>query len=146
MHNVLYLNEKFFLFKKAETKLCPFCKNDNETLVHVFANCVVTVNLWSNIKGYFNDNLNIPLLTPQSAIFGFLEVDNNIFYILNHILLLFKHFIYISRDSNKLPFLKFARNLRKVYEIEKKISQQSEKKQKLFKRKWTKIQNKIENL
>ena len=36
--------------------------------------------------------------------FRFSDVDQDIFLVLNHILLLFKHFIYISRDSIILLF------------------------------------------
>ena len=125
LHNVLYLNEKLYLFKKVDTKLCPFCEKYNETIIHLFTSCSVTVNFWNNIKDYFNGNLYIPSLSPQSAIFGFFEVDHNTFYILNHLLLLQKRFTYISRDLKKLSFSKFAKNLRKVYNIEKRISQQS---------------------
>ena len=146
LHNILYLNEKLYLFKEVDTKLCPFCEKYNETIIHLFTSCSVTVNFWNNIKDYFNGNLNIPSLSPQSAIFEFFEVDHNTFYILNHLLLLYKHFTYISRDLKKLSFSKFAKNLRKVYNIEKKISQQSEKKKKLFKRKWHIIQRKVENI
>lgn len=146
LHNVLHLNEKLFLFKKTDSKLCPFCKSFNETVIHIFAKCVVTARLWSNIKEFFKDSLTFPSISPQSAIFGFFEVDHGNFYILNHILLLYKQFIYISRDLNQLSFSKFARNLQKVYIIEKKISLQSEKKRKIFERKWQKILVQLETL
>ena len=64
--------------------------------------------------------------------FGFSDVDRDIFLLSNHILLLFKRFIYISRDSNILLFSRFFRNLQKAYTIEQKISQESERKKELF--------------
>lgn len=146
LQNVLYLNEKLFLFKKSDSKLCPFCKSFNETVVHIFAKCVVTATLWSQIEVFFKDSLTFPSISPQSAIFGFFEVDHSNFFILNHILLLYKQFIYTSRDLNQLSFAKFARNLQKVYIIEKKISQKSERKRKIFERKWQKIQVHLESI
>ena len=75
--------------------------------------------------------------------FGFSDVDRDIFLLSNHILLLFQCFIYISRDSNILLFSRFFRNLQKVYTIEQKISQESERKMKPFYKKLQKIQNKL---
>ena len=51
-------------------------------------------------------------MTPQSAIFGFSDVHQGKFLVSNQFLLLIKHFIYISRDSNILLFprvLEFSR-------------------------------------
>ena len=70
--------------------------------------------------------------------FGFSDVDQDIFLVSNHILLLFKHFINISRDSNKLLFSRHFRNLQKVFTIEQKMSQESERKKKQFHKKWQK--------
>ena len=75
--------------------------------------------------------------------FGFSDVDRDIFLLSNHILLLFKRFIYISRDSNILLISRFFRNLQKAYTIEQKISQESERKKELFYKKLQKIQNKL---
>ena len=94
--------------------------------------------LWGNIKEFFNGNLKLPSMTPQSVMFGFSDVDQDIFLVSNHILLLFMHFIHISRDSNILLFSRFFRNLQKVYTIEQKISQESERKNKLLHKKWQK--------
>ena len=82
-------------------------------------------------------------MSPQSAIFGLVEVDPDAFKILNHILSLFKYFVYNSRESQVLLFSKFLRNLQNVYSIEKRISQQSKRKKILFDKKWRKIQNKL---
>ena len=64
--------------------------------------------------------------------FGFSDADLNVFLVLNHFFFLFKHFIYISRDSIILLSLRFFRHLQKVYIIEQKISQKNERKKKLF--------------
>ena len=81
-----------------------FCNLEDEITYHLFAICTKTNILWTNIKEFFNGNLKLPSLTPQSAMFRFSDVDQDIFLVLNHILLLFKHFIYISRESIILLF------------------------------------------
>ena len=64
--------------------------------------------------------------------FGISDVDQDIYLVSNHILLSFKHFIYISRDANIRLFSRYFRNLQKVHNIEQKISQGSERKKTLF--------------
>ena len=132
LHNVLYLNKNLFLFHKSTTKLCSFCNLEDETAVHLFANCNINTSLWNNIKEFFHSNLSIPPLTPQSAILGFYDIDQDAFLIINHILLLFKYFIYISRDTKTLSFSRFYRYLQTIYTIEKRISQESEKKKEII--------------
>ena len=133
---MLYLNKKLVIFGKTDTKLCSFCNLEDETTLHLSANCTKTNILWANIKEFFNGNLKLPSLTPESAMFGFSDVDQNMFLVLSHILLLFKHFIYISRDSNILLFSRFFRHLKKVYTIEQKINQANGRKKKLFHKDW----------
>ena len=70
--------------------------------------------------------------------FGISDVDQDIYLVSNHILLSFKHFIYISRDANIRLFSRYFRNLQKVHNIEQKISQGSERKKTLFHKKWQK--------
>ena len=143
MHNILHLNQKLFIFGKTETKYCSFCKIEEETAIHLFATCSETIRFWNSIKYFLRDNLVIPSLFPQSAIFGLFEIDPDVFKILNHILLLFKYFVYNSRESEVRLFSKFLKNLQKVYSIEKRISKQSKRKKIIFDKKWKKIQNKL---
>ena len=59
--------------------------------------------------------------------FGFSDVAQNVFLDSNHILLLLKHFTYITSDSDLL-LLRFFINLQKAYTTEQKISRKLEKK------------------
>jgi len=92
------------------------------------------------LKVYFDDILHIPTLDPQSAIFGFLQVDPNFILVLNHILLIFKYYVYITRDSHKLSLTALIKALKKVYVLEKKFSANSVKKTKRFHKKWSKLE------
>ena len=55
------------------------------------------------LKSYSNGNSKLYSLTIQSDMFEF-QMSTNIFLVLNHILLLFKNFFKISRESNILLF------------------------------------------
>ena len=48
-----------------------------------------------------NDNI-LPSLTPQAAILGLTNKANNIYSLLNHILLFFKYYVYRSREKHIL--------------------------------------------
>ena len=72
----------------------------SETPEHLFSNCKVTKTLWTALHNKLNTRINLGPLTPQSAILGFTEKCDD-FYTKNHILLIFKIFIYKYR--NKFP-------------------------------------------
>ena len=138
-HNTLYLDQKLFLFPKENTLLCSFCNLEDETVIHLFAHCCKTKRLWCTVTEYFKRNLHIPPLSPQSAIFGFLKADDKVFLILNHLLLLFRYYVYISRNSKVLCFEALLKSIMKVYKLEKILSQTNKRKRKLFTKKWKTI-------
>ena len=102
LNNILYLNKKLYLFGKVETPLCSYCMLYDESIIHLFWNCVYVKNLWQQLQLYFNDDFKLPDLTLQTAIFGFWnskDYDNEIFQLINHLLLIFKINIYKARDK-----------------------------------------------
>ena len=101
LNNVLYLNKMLFKFGKSGSPLCSFCNLKDETSYHLFYECSHTISLWNQLRRFLSNSLNIPLLTPQSAIFGFINQKEN-FLIINHLLFIFKFYIYNSRSSSKL--------------------------------------------
>ena len=98
LHNVLYRNKKLFELNKINYPECSFCKCEEETTIHLFHICRKTQVLWTQLTSHLNRHLNLPYLTPQSAIFGFLDISNKDYLIVNHLLLLFKYYIYNARD------------------------------------------------
>ena len=139
LHNTLYLNEKLFLFHKHNTALCSFCNLEGETVIHLFVYCSKTKRLWCTIIEFFKVNLHILPLSPQSAIFCFLEADDKVFLVLNNLLLLFKYYVYVSRSSKVLSFEALLKFIVKVCKLEKIVIQSDERKRKLFTQKWNTI-------
>ena len=111
LNNILYLNKQLFIFNKKDTKLCSYCKLQDETINHIFVECKFAIKLWSDLRHYCQSSFVIPILNPQSAIFGFFETDPDLVILLNHILLLYKYYIYSSRDSSKLSFKALLKNI-----------------------------------
>ena len=112
----------FFLQPWGWNNCSSFCKLDKTNI------------LWAIIEEFFNANLKLPSLTPQSVMLGFSDFNKYIFLASNHISLLFKHFIFIQGTPIYL-FPRFFRNIQKVYTIEQNISQESEIKKKLIHKK-----------
>ena len=107
--NVFYLNKMLFAFKKVTTPLLSCCKSKDEKPIYLFFECLVTQNLWKQFRSLCRHKLIIPKLTPQSAIFGFLESNHKSDMFINHILLISKLYKHNSRDSSSVNFyfLKF---------------------------------------
>ena len=76
----------------------------------------------------FGKRLTLFDLTPQGAFLGFLNVNSKPFLIQNHLLLIFKIYIYNSRRSQSLIIKYLIREIMKVKNIEKKVSINNEKK------------------
>ena len=79
------INEKFFRLKKILCLLCSFCQSENETPIHFFHGCIKTNLLWCTFKKFLKTKIDLPINMPQSAIFGFLNYENNS-DIINHLL------------------------------------------------------------
>ena len=128
----LYLNKHLYIFKLIDTKLCSFFNQEDEPVIRLFANCSKSKTLWNSLKEFFKDTINLPSLTPQSAIFGFLQTDQELFLIINYLLLLFKYYLYVSRCSKTISFTALKINIKKAYILEKKIFPNMMKKRKYF--------------
>ena len=102
LNNILFLNKKLFLFGKSNTSMCSFCANVDEDLVHLFSNCPVTIALWALLKTALSPNLLLTDLEAKFALLGFYEAAPEYFKLVNHILLLFKLYVYQCRSSGTL--------------------------------------------
>ena len=98
LNNILYLNKQFFIFNKKDTKLCSYCRLQDETTNQIFVKCKYAIKLWSNLR-HCQCSFDLPILNLKSATFGFFEIDPDLVILLNHILLLYKYYIYLSKDT-----------------------------------------------
>ena len=88
------------------------------------------------LKKLLESVLHLPDLTPQSAIFGFFDIDPSVYLITNHLLLIFKFHVYNARSIKKVNIDILKRKIKKVQETEKNISQTNENKYAKYKKKW----------
>ena len=141
LNNVLYLNKKLFTFRKLTSSLCPFCKLSDETVLHLFHEWNTVQNLWNELDLFLENNFTLFDLTLQAAFLGFFNVYSKLFLIQNHLLLIFKTYIYNYRRF-KSSIIKFLiREIMKVKNIGEKISINNEKKRTMYKKQSQQVEN-----
>ena len=118
LNNGLYLNKMLFRFKKVDSPLCSYCNAEEETPLHLFHSCLKTKY---SIVGIFDNNQHSELI--------------------NHLLLIFKVYIYSARNIKQLSFDNLKITSKKIKEIEKELT--SSNKLKLL-QKWHPIDHMID--
>ena len=86
-----------------------------------FCKCSVTVDLWNEVRTFFSPSIILDPLTPQSAVFGFFDNNDDYFLLRNHILLIFKYCIYKNREKTLNKYVIFNA-FKSTYKKEKLIS------------------------
>ena len=114
--------------------LCSFYQSENETPIHLFHGCIKTNLLWYKLKKFLQAKTDLPVNTPQSAIFGFLNYENNS-DIINHLLLIFKYYLFNSRQHKKLSLEVLKNEIVKIYNLEKQLCLNDFKKMRKFRKK-----------
>ena len=113
LNNVLYLNKLLYKMKIVKSPLCYFCREQNETPIHLFCRCKVTLDYWSNLQAWLKSILNLPDLTPESALLGKLDCDttgtNTRSILASHIILIFKKSLYEMRFRNSPPSVHYIK-------------------------------------
>ena len=84
----------------------------------------------------FQKDYILPSLTRQTAILGLYNEANNNYNLLSHILLIFKYYIYISREKRILNIDILIANLIKAKKREKQISIFTINKRDAYKKEW----------
>ena len=124
IHN-LFLNKKLHTFGIKPSPLCSFCNLYDKTPLHIFYECDSVKCLWVDLVQYSQNKLILPTLTPQAAIFRILESASNDSTFknkafINHFLLIFKLYVFISREKMFINLNILIAQIRKVKRIEKK--------------------------
>ena len=116
-----------FLFGISETSQHSFCDQNNETIEPLFCHCFVTKALWNGLKTFFENHLSLYDLTPQAAFFRFTEkhLDDTILH--NHLLLVFKIYLYKSRSYGFVSLKSLILEIKKINRLEKKIAEANAK-------------------
>ena len=107
-------------FGKTKTPLCSFCHLCDETIKHIFLEYICVKQLWNHLRLFLTNDISLPILTPQTAIFGFTNaIENNVYKITNHILLIFTLHVYKSREKSTLKLSRLINEIKKVKLVER---------------------------
>ena len=112
-----------------------YCNKEEETPLYLFHSCFKTKQIWNKLRQYFSQFINIPHSTRQSSILGIFD-NNQHSELINHVLLIFKFYIYSARNTKHLNFDNLKITVKKIKETEKELT--SSNKLKLLK-KWPPI-------
>ena len=94
-----------------------------------------------DLSNFFKNNLILPDLNPQAAFFGYLDLSGETYLIVNHIVLIFKFLLYNSRNKRTPHLQSLLKQITKIKDIKKKLSENNEKKRKIYYKKWHKIED-----
>ena len=100
LNNILYSNDGLYKMGIVQTPLCSLCKQEKETVIHLLCQCHVTRQLWCSLNGWLQGVLRLPPLEPVTAMLRSWDLKNEANVLLNHLMLLFKYFIYRFRNMN----------------------------------------------
>ena len=112
--------------KVLDSPLCCLCNAEDETIIHLFSKCLVTINLLRNIQSWANSaGLSLPDLDSKNSFLGFIGSAKPMITE-NFLLLIFKKFIYQKKNTtSSVSFIHFKAELKTTYQIEYKIAMQN---------------------
>ena len=128
-NNVLYINKKLFHFGIISQSKCSFCELYDETPQHIFYECTYAQSLWNELRFYISEKVSLPVLNPQGAIFGFIDILNNNHLLVHHLLLIFKYNVHNSRFNNTPSLQNLKCLVSQTEYIEEMISENVNKKE-----------------
>ena len=80
--------------------------------------------LWNHLRLFITNDISLSILTPQTPIFDSINrIENSVYKITNHILLIFKLQVYKSRKRGTLELRKSTNEIKKVKLLEKMAAQ-----------------------
>ena len=69
-------------------------------IVH-YAHSVVTQRLWDQLRSWLYEVISFPISEPKTIILGLRSETTSNYILINHIILLFKRFIFLKRKEKK---------------------------------------------
>ena len=124
LNNILYLNNRIIGFTNLVTQNlhCVHFAILRQTMTHPFCHCSNTIQLWSSLSNWCMECLTLPTPEPSTAILSFWDIKDEKCKLVNHILMLFKYFIYANRNiKHAVNFYTLKLFISSVQKIEQKI-------------------------
>ena len=124
----------------ANCPLCSFCKTTDETIEHIFSECLVIQNIWNDLQNFLRPEIKVCPLDNASAYLGPPYGSDSM---VCHIHLIFKIFVYKSRDSGHCCFAHLKNKIRAIRDIEYNITYGDQRRREKNALKWTGVDHKF---
>ena len=138
VHRIIATNRYLSVIRIQNDSSCSFCKQDDETIMHLFHDCVIVNDFFVSFENWIYDRTSILLnFSKTEVLFG----KKKCYDARNFLILIYKHYIYRQRCRKEqlyLPNLKTE--IYNQYIIEKYNSNINGK-QNSFLKKWSNFEN-----
>ena len=116
LNDILYLNECLSKLDPTVSSLCSLCKKAPENVMHLFCKCLITEFVWHSLQKTFSSLLTLSALDPLISIVGKWDIDNPNNILVNHIVLLFKKFLYQNKSNPQIIHILVLKHYIKLVE------------------------------
>ena len=135
LHNILYLHVQL-----VNCPLCSFCNSAEETVEHVFSECSVIQDIWHELQNFLRPKIELGNLSKTSAYLG---PPFGTEAIICHIYLIFKIFVYKSRENGYCSFIHLKNKIKSIRDIEFNITFSDPKRRSKNMHKWIRLAHKF---
>ena len=94
LHNILGTKALLHQIKKVGNNLCHFCNNTPETLIHVFAGCQYSAEIWVALKHWINQETGSAFDNDKKSLLLGFWGRGDIAFSLNAIILVARSYIF----------------------------------------------------
>ena len=120
LNNIFYLDNMLYKFGYVESPMCSLCISETEAMTHLFCK---TDQMWNSLTSWCKSCLTLPVLELSTAILGCCDIRDEKSKLINHILILFKFFLYANRNIKQaVNFHALKLFISSVQKIEQKIA------------------------
>ena len=134
-HLIYYTNELLFQKNLIDDDSCTFCRENTESITHLFIDCPFTSKLWTELE-----RITEYKFTNSEKLFGCFKNLNELhFKVISHCTILLKYYVHICRIKNTTPLTQIFRK-RILYSqfLESEIAKKRDKTE-LHDNKWMRI-------
>ena len=123
LNNIVSTNEKLSKIKMTDSPQCTFCKNETESLEHLFYNCEMTRSFWVTLRSWLVEyNINLKPSSVFNVLFGIFNAGED-FVIVNHLILEAKFYIYRCKLNGVKPAMRVLKTkIGAIHNIEGRIA------------------------
>ena len=139
LNNIVSTNEKLSKIKMTDSPQCTFCKNEIESLEHLFYNCEMTRSFWVALRSWLVEyNINLKPSSVFNVLLGIFNAGED-FVIVNHLILEAKFYIYRCKLNGVKPAMRVLKTkIGAIHNIQGRIAFMRNT-VKFYDKKWEKI-------